>query len=71
MVLHGSPRWALALVGFPLAALGLYLWHRQGWFFGIGSEAQPVRRADAVGVLVGTAVLAAAELLLFGTNRNV
>ena len=65
MTLYGCPRWVPALVGLPLAALGLYLWHRQGRFFGIGSEAQPVRRADAVGVLVGVAVLAAAELALF------
>lgn len=67
IVLHGGPRWLAALVGFPAAALGLYLWHKQGRRFGLGPEAGPVRASDALGVLAGTALLAAAELVMFRT----
>ena len=37
MMVNGSPRWLLVLFGAVAFPLGLYLWHRQGPHFGLGS----------------------------------
>jgi hypothetical protein len=37
MIDNGSPKWVLVLFGLLTAPLGLYLWHRQGPHFGLGS----------------------------------
>ncbi len=66
MAALGCPRWLPVLAGLPIFAAGLWLWHRQGRFFGIGPDARTVRRADAVGAAVVVLVLVAGELLFFG-----
>ena len=55
MILHGSPRWLMVFFGLPAAALGLYLWHRQGAHFGLG---------EAKGKVDGRATVVSALLLL-------
>ena len=36
MMENGSPRWLLVLFGAVAFPLGLYFWHRQGPYFGLG-----------------------------------
>jgi hypothetical protein len=36
MMENGSPRWLLILFGAVAFPAGLYLWHRQGHYFGLG-----------------------------------
>jgi len=48
MMLHGSPRWLLMLFGLFTAGLGLYLWHRQGRYFGLGVAKGRVDRKAAI-----------------------
>ncbi len=67
MVMHGSPIWTLVLFGFATVPLGLYLWHRQGPHFGLGSAEGRVSRAAmivSVCLFAGIFVLE----LLFGTR---
>ena len=64
MILHGSPRWVMILFGLLTAPLGLYLWHRQGVFFGLGEAKGKVdRRAVIVSALVFL-VIAGVELAI-------
>ncbi len=50
-----SPRWVMVLFGLLAAPLGLWLWHRQGPYFGFG---------DAKGKVDRRAVLVSVSLLL-------
>jgi len=64
MMLHGSPRWIMVAFGVLTAALGLYLWHRQGPRFGFGSARGKVdRKAVIVSALLLSAIVGA-ELLV-------
>ncbi|NUM53730.1 MAG: hypothetical protein HUU46_08810 [Candidatus Hydrogenedentes bacterium] len=48
MIEHGTPRWAMVLFGLCTAPLGLYLWHRQGPYFGLGETRGRVDRHAVV-----------------------
>ena len=47
MMENGSPRWLLILFGAVAFPLGLYLWHRQGQYFGLGSAKGKVDKRAA------------------------
>ena len=64
MLRHGSPGWTLILFGLLTAPLGLYLWHRQGPYFGLGeAKGEVSRSATLVSTLVFLAVVGA-ELIV-------
>ncbi len=64
MLTHGSYRWQLVLFGILAAALGLYLWHRQGHYFGLGKTNGRVnKKAMAVSTLL-FAVTVVIELVI-------
>ena len=53
MILHGSSRWVMVLFGLCTAPLGLFLWHRQGLYFGMGNaEGNVDRKAAIISVLL-------------------
>src|SRR5437763_6032138 len=52
MLRHGSESWHLWLFGLAIAPAGLWLWHRQGPHFGLGSAGGRVGRGVAYGSLV-------------------
>jgi hypothetical protein len=52
MLRHGSEPWHLWLFGAVSATIGLWLWHRQGPHFGLGSAQGQVHRGVAYGCLV-------------------
>ena len=52
MTQNGSPKWLLPVFGVLAAALGLYLWHREGRHFGLG-EAKGVVNIRAAAVSLG------------------
>jgi hypothetical protein len=58
MLRHGSPVWSLWLFGAVTVPLGLWLWHRQGPYFGLG------RARGQVNPGVAYATLAVSLLLL-------
>jgi sterol desaturase/sphingolipid hydroxylase (fatty acid hydroxylase superfamily) len=63
MTQNGSPVWLLVFFGLLTAPLGLYLWHRQGFYFGLAEARGKVNMSVA---LVSTAlfvVLVGAEVL--------
>ena len=51
MLRQGSEPWQLWLFGLLTAPLGLWLWHRQGTHFGLGSAKVPVSCVIAYGSL--------------------
>ena len=51
MLKHGSEPWQLWLFGVVTAPFGLWLWHRQGPYFGLGIAGGKVNRKVAIGVL--------------------
>jgi hypothetical protein len=51
MLRHGSPMWQLWLFGAVTAPWGLWLWHRQGPHFGLGSSASQISPRVAFGAL--------------------
>jgi sterol desaturase/sphingolipid hydroxylase (fatty acid hydroxylase superfamily) len=66
MMESGSPRWVLVVFGALAFPLGLYLWHRQGRYFGL---AEAKGNVDARAALISAGLL----LTLAGTElvRNV
>jgi hypothetical protein len=61
MLRNGSAPWQLWLFGALTAPVGLWLWHRQGLYFGLGPARGEVNRSVAYGSLV-----ACVGLLLLG-----
>jgi hypothetical protein len=61
MLRNGSAPWQLWLFGLVTVPLGFGLWHRQGKYFGLGPNAEPIRPLVAYGCLT-----AALCLILFG-----
>jgi hypothetical protein len=57
MLRHGSEPWQLWLFGVVTVPLGLWLWHRQGPYFGLGPAKGQVNRGVAYGSLVGCLAL--------------
>jgi hypothetical protein len=53
MMDNGSPVWLLVLFGLLTVPLGLYLWHRQGRYFGLGEA----RGRVSVWAVIASAVL--------------
>lgn len=48
MMEYGLLRWQLVLFGLLTTALGLYLWHRQGPYFGLGVAKGKVNKSAAI-----------------------
>lgn len=67
MLRHGSEPWQLWLFGAVTAPVGLWLWHRQGSHFGLGSTEGQVCRGAAYGSL---AVCLALLILGFAVGAN-
>lgn len=64
MVQNGSPVWLLVFFGLCAVPLGVYLWHRQGSYFGLGAAKGKV---DGKAVMMSVClfvVLVLAECLL-------
>ncbi|MFA6100748.1 MAG: hypothetical protein WCV67_05360 [Victivallaceae bacterium] len=60
MIQHGSPRWIMLVFGILTVLPGLYLWNRQGEYFGLGNaNAKVSRRAT---IISGLLLVAAATL---------
>ncbi|HTU18220.1 MAG TPA: hypothetical protein VMG10_09205, partial [Gemmataceae bacterium] len=53
MLRHGSEPWQLWLFGVVAAPVGLWLWHRQGLYFGLGPAKGRVNRGVAYVSLIG------------------
>jgi hypothetical protein len=66
MLRLGSPRWLLIAFGLATAPAGLYLMHRASVRMGFGPDAEPVKPADAWGVLIAAAAAIAAVLVWGG-----
>jgi hypothetical protein len=64
MMLHGSPRWVMILFGLITAPLGLYLWHRQGLYFGLGEANGKVNRRAAIVSASLFVAIAGVELII-------
>jgi hypothetical protein len=62
----GAPIWQLWAFGVLTAPLGLYLWHRQGRHFGLGSARGKVQPIAAYATLLLLIVLVLAELFFGG-----
>jgi hypothetical protein len=62
----GSPIWLLWLFGLVTIPLGLWLWHRQGPFFGLGPAKGRVSIRAAYGTLAAVVVMIILEVLLGG-----
>lgn len=57
MLRHGASPWQLWLFGAITTPIGLWLWHRQGRYFGLGRDRQPIHRGVAAGALVVCLIL--------------
>ncbi|MFC1494804.1 hypothetical protein ACFL6W_05955 [Thermodesulfobacteriota bacterium] len=64
MMQHGSPRWLMVLFGILTVPLGLYLWHNQGRYFGLGKAGGQVSRSATITSVVLLIVLAGIELIV-------
>ena len=64
MMQHGSARWVIILFGILTAPLGLYLWHRQGKYFGLGEAKGKVNRHAVIVSITMFVTSAAAELVI-------
>jgi hypothetical protein len=62
----GAPMWLLWLFGLVTIPLGLWLWHRQGPFFGLGPAKGKVSTRAAYGTLAAVIMVIILELLLGG-----
>lgn len=62
MIENGTPRWVMVIFGSCTAPLGLYLWHKQGVYFGLGEAKGAV---DSHAVVVSTILLIAVSGLEF------
>ncbi len=60
---NGSPIWLLVLFGLLTAPLGLYLWHRQGPYFGLGGAGGSVNVGAALTSTALFLALTGAELI--------
>ena len=63
MMRNGSPQWLLILFGLVTIPAGLFMWHRQGIYFGLAGghgKVHPVATITSVGLL---ALLIATELI--------
>jgi hypothetical protein len=64
MLQTGSPVWLLLLFGVVTVPAGLWCWHNQGRYFGLGPKAQPVNRRHAAGTFGLLVAVIVAELVL-------
>jgi Peptidase M50B-like len=63
---HGAATWQLWAFGLATAPLGVYLWHNQGPYFGLGRAEGKVQPSAAYAVLILLLALIALELLFGG-----
>ena len=66
MLYYGTPRWIMLVFGSAASAAGMFLWHGQGSYFGLGAADGAVSRAAAMSsafLLAGTVCV---ELMFFG-----
>ena len=66
MLRHGSEPWQLWLFGAISAPVGLWLWHRQGPYFGLGPAKGHVNLGVAYGSLVACVALLALGFVVGG-----
>jgi Peptidase M50B-like len=66
LIRHGTPIWVLWLYGAATAPIGLWLWHRQGPHFGIGSNRGEVDRGAMWAAVVACLALLTIGLLVGG-----
>ena len=64
MIQHGSPRWLMVIFGLLTVPLGLYLWHRQGHYFGLGETKGKVNHQAAIISASLLAAIVGVELII-------
>lgn len=64
MIEHGLPRGFLISLGVPAVCLGLYLWHRQGKYFGLGETRGDVSRQAVIVSVLLLAAITTVELII-------
>ena len=64
MIQHGSPRWIMFIFGFLAVSLGLYLWNRQGVYFGLGEAKGKVNRQAVIVSASLLATIVGVELII-------
>jgi hypothetical protein len=69
MLEHGSPRWVLICFGLLTSPLGLYLWHRQGRYFGLGESKGKVNHRAAFVSMVLLLSITVVELIYAGMTN--
>ena len=42
MLLNGTPKWVMILIGLIMVASGLFIWHGQGKYYGLGKEKEKI-----------------------------
>jgi hypothetical protein len=63
---HGTALWQLLAFAAMTVPAGLWLWHRQGPHFGLGSARGHVSRRAAYAVLAATSLVVVLEVMLSG-----
>jgi hypothetical protein len=63
MLQFGSPQWSLILFGSVAFSIGLFLWHRQGVYFGFSESGGKVHPLATVASLTSLTLLVLAELI--------
>ena len=63
MLRHGASPWQLWPFGLTCVPLGVWLWHRQGKHFGLGSAADRVQPIVAYGSLLACLAIVLGELV--------
>jgi hypothetical protein len=66
MLRHGSPPWSLLAFGIVTVPAGLWLWHRQGPYFGLGPASGKVNPIAAYGCFAVLLALIALGLMVDG-----
>lgn len=65
---YGSKSWQLWLFGFVTVPAGIYLWHRQGSYFGFGSAANRIVRRDVTYVTATACIVLVILAFVVGGN---
>jgi hypothetical protein len=68
MLANGVAIWQLWVFGLATVPAGLWLWHRQGKYFGLGKEARGIQPAVAKSLFGLLVLTVAIEMILFGKN---
>ncbi|MBS0210087.1 MAG: M50 family metallopeptidase [Planctomycetes bacterium] len=66
IIRHGGPLWSLWLFGIAAVPPGLWLWHRQGRYFGLGQQREPIKPCVVYSTTAASVALLALALSIGG-----